>query len=85
MTKRYILVPPVPAPEGDPSWRVGDTQFVTEGGEPIPDFAVVEIHETVPNAEEEARIFCDRLNGSEYRYVAASDIGSPAERWPDPA
>lgn len=64
MTNRYILVPPVSTPEGDPFWRVGDTQFVTGDGEPIPNFAVVEIHVSVPNAEQEARMFCDRLNGS---------------------
>lgn len=83
--KRYILVPPVPAPEGDPFWRVGDTQYVTEDGEPIPNFPVVEIHKSVPNAEREARIFCDRLNGGEYRYMPASDITGQTYHPPDPA
>lgn len=76
--KRYRLLPPVP--DGLAWWYIADTQ-----SDVMPNFAVAEFSIHMPNAEQEAARLCDRLNGSEFLYVPASDITGQTYHPPDPA
>lgn len=78
MKNRYILDPPVP--NGEAWWDIADTESEIE-----PNFEVASFSIHMPNAEQEARSLCDRLNGSPYRYMPASDITGQTYHPPDPA
>lgn len=55
MTTRYIVTEPVP--HGNAWWRVADTQNKHTENQTMADF-----FRDMPNAEQEARALCQRLN-----------------------
>lgn len=60
---RYIVTKPVPG--GNAWWRVADT-FSAEQGNPMHEnFGVADFFRDMPNAENEARELCNRLNQHE--------------------
>lgn len=71
MSERYIVTEPVPA--GFSWWRVADT-FTKEQGNPMgQNFEVADFFRDMPNAEQEARALCRRLNDARSKTEASGN------------
>jgi hypothetical protein len=65
---RYIVTAPVPG--GFAWWRVADTFTVEQGNAMRENFGVADFFRDLPNAEQEARALCDRLNAHQAQLEA---------------